>query len=289
VLTIALVSGIAVGSMYGLVALGFALTYAVSGTVNFAQGTAVMLGAVLCYTFAVTLDWPLPLAVAAALACCAGYGMAVERLAVRPFAQRGSNGWLMATVALGIVVDNAVMALFGKGPRALPSSLADEPLIVAGIGILPLQMLLPVAAAAVAVGLRLLTTRTRLGLRLNAAVQNTAAAELMGIDVARLIAGCYAGSAALAGFAGLLIAPLYSVSYDMGTMFGIKAFAVAILGGMTNATGIMLAGLLYGLLEAGATTWLGSSTTQIVTFSGVLLALALAPEGLFARPSRSRI
>jgi branched-chain amino acid transport system permease protein len=74
----------------------------------------------------------------------------------------------------------------------------------------------------------------------------------------------------------------------MGTMFGIKAFAVAILGGMTNAPGIMLAGLLYGLLEASATTWLGSSTTQIVTFSGVLLALALAPEGLFARPSRSR-
>jgi branched-chain amino acid transport system permease protein len=78
--------------MYGLVALGFALTYAVSGTVNFAQGTAVMLGAVLCFTFAVTLDWPMPLAVAAALACCAVYGMVVERLAVRPFAQRGSNG-----------------------------------------------------------------------------------------------------------------------------------------------------------------------------------------------------
>lgn len=287
-LTVAVVSGIAVGSMYGLVALGFALTYAVSGTVNFAQGTAVMLGAVLCFTFAVTLEWPMTLAVLAALACCAVYGTAVERLAVRPFTARGSNGWLMATVALGIVADNAVMALFGKGPRALPSSLADEPLIVAGIGILPLQMLLLVAATTVVVALRLVTTRTRLGLRVNATVQNAAAAELMGIDVGRLIVGCYAASAALAGFAGVLIAPLYSVSYDMGTMFGIKAFAVAILGGMTNPTGIMVAGLLYGLLEAGATAWLGSSTTQIVTFSGVLLALALASEGLFGRPSRSR-
>jgi branched-chain amino acid transport system permease protein len=194
----------------------------------------------------------------------------------------------MATVALGIVADNAVMALFGKGPQALPSSMADTPVIVSGVGVLPLQMLLPAAAVLVAIALRLLMTRTGLGLRLSAAVQNAAAAELMGIDVGRLIAGCYAASAALAGFAGLLIAPLYAVSYDMGTLFGIKAFAVAILGGMTNATGIIIAGLLYGLVEAGATTYVGSSTTQIVTFSVVLLALALAPEGLFAVPSRSR-
>jgi branched-chain amino acid transport system permease protein len=111
----------------------------------------------------------------------------------------------------------------------------------------------------------------------------------MGIDVRRLIAGTYAASAAMAGFAGLLIAPLYSVSYDMGTMFGIKAFAVAILGGMTNPPGIIVAGLIYGLVEAGATTYLGSSTTQIVTLSGVLLALVLAPQGLFTLVARSRV
>jgi branched-chain amino acid transport system permease protein len=289
VFTVALISGIGVGSMYGLIALGFALTYAVSGTVNFAQGSAVMLGAVLCYTFSVTLNLPMVLAIPVTLACCAVYGLLVERLAVRPFAARGSNAWLMATVALGIVVDNAVMALFGKGPQALPSVLADEPCIIGEVGVLPLQALLPVAALATSVALYLVMTRTRLGLQLNAAVQQPAAAQLMGIDVRRLIAGTYAASAAMAGFGGLLIAPLYSVSYDMGTMFGIKAFAVAILGGMTNAPGIMIAGLLYGLVEAGATTYLGSSTTQIVTFSGVLLALALAPEGLFTLAARSRV
>ena len=288
-LGVAIISGVGVGSMYGLIALGFAMTYAVAGTVNFAQGSAVMLGAVLCYAFSVGFDLPMALAIPAALGGCAAYGLAVERLAVRPFVARGSNGWLMATVALGIVVDNAVMALFGKGPRAMPSSLADEPLIIGGTGVLALQALLPVVALMVAAVLWILMTRTRLGLQLNAAVQNAAAAELMGIDVSRLIAGTYAASAALAGFSGLLIAPLYSVSYDMGTMFGIKAFAVAILGGMTNPAGIMIAGLLYGLVEAGATTYLGSSTTQIVTFSGVLLTLALAPEGLFSMVSRSRV
>jgi branched-chain amino acid transport system permease protein len=161
VFTVALISGIGVGSMYGLIALGFALTYAVSGTVNFAQGSAVMLGAVLCYTFAVTLNLPTALAIPAALSCCTVYGLLVERLAVRPLAARGSNGWLMATIALGIVVDNAVMALFGKSPQALPSALADEPWMLGEVGVLPLQALLPAAALTISVALYLIMARTR--------------------------------------------------------------------------------------------------------------------------------
>src|ERR1700740_503042 len=99
----ALITGLGLGSMYGLLALGFHVTYAVSATVNFAQGSAMMLGAVFAYVFAVRLGFPLPLAIFVALSLCAAYGPLVERLAVRPFASRGSNAWLMATVALGIV------------------------------------------------------------------------------------------------------------------------------------------------------------------------------------------
>ena len=102
-LAAALVAGIGLGSMYGLMALGFHVTYAVSGTVNFAQGSSMMLGAVLTYVFAQQMGWPAPLAIMLALALCALYGLLVERLAVRPFASRGSDAWLMATVALGIV------------------------------------------------------------------------------------------------------------------------------------------------------------------------------------------
>src|SRR5688572_33508315 len=103
--------------MYGLMALGFHVTYAVSGTVNFAQGSSMMLGAVLTFAFAKTLGWPLPVAIFLALSLCALYGLVVEFLAVRPFASRGSDAWLMATVALGIVLDNVVMFSFGKEPR----------------------------------------------------------------------------------------------------------------------------------------------------------------------------
>jgi branched-subunit amino acid ABC-type transport system permease component len=102
-LTSAVISGLGLGSMYGLIALGFHVTYVVSNTVNFSQGSAMMLGAVLGYTFAVTLGWPLPLAAMTALAACALAGAVIERTLVRPFAERGSNAWLMATVAGGIV------------------------------------------------------------------------------------------------------------------------------------------------------------------------------------------
>src|ERR1700704_1882825 len=142
-LVTALVSGLSLGSIYGLIALGFTLTFAVSGTVNFAQGSSVMLGAVMCHALSMGMHWPMPAAISASLVVCAIWGLVVERIAVRPFVARGTNSWLMATVALGIVLDNVVMALFGKEPRGLPSPLADDPWVIGNIGIFPLQVLIP--------------------------------------------------------------------------------------------------------------------------------------------------
>jgi branched-chain amino acid transport system permease protein len=288
-LTSAIISGVGLGSMYGLIALGFHVTYVVSNTVNFSQGSAMMLGAVLGYTFAVTLGWPLPLAVIAALILCALFGAVVERTLVRPFAERGSNAWLMATVAGGIVLDNAVLFTFGKEPRGFPSVLAAKPITLFGAGVYPLQLVIPVVGLAVAVLLQVVFARTRLGKALLAVVQNPDAAKLMGIDVRRAITISFMISTALAALAGLLIAPLYSVHSDMGTLFGIKAFAVAILGGITSASGVMLAGLAYGLIEAMVTAYLGSVYTQIVAFSIVILALAFMPNGLLGRAAVNKV
>ena len=269
--------------MYGLIALGFHMTYVVSNTVNFSQGSSVMLGAVLGYTFAVRLGWPLPVACAAALLVCAVFGLLVERTLVRPFASRGSDAWLMATVAGGIVLDNAVLFTFGKEPRSFPAMLSVRPVEVFGAGVYPLQLIIPVVGIAIAALLAVLLRRTRRGKSLLAVVQNTDAARLMGINVTRTIAVTYALSTALAGLAGVLIAPLFSVHSEMGTLFGIKAFAVAILGGISSAWGVMIAGIIYGIAEALVTALLGSSYTQIVMFTVVIAALAMMPNGLFGR------
>jgi branched-chain amino acid transport system permease protein len=288
-ITSAIVSGIGLGAMYGLIALGFHVTYVVSHTVNFSQGSAMMLGAVLGYTFGITLGWPIPFAVIASLLLCGMFGLLVERTLVRPFAERGSNAWLMATVAGGIVLDNLVLFTFGKEPRSFPSFLAQKPVEIFGAGVYPLQLIIPVVGIAAALAFHLLTHRTRYGKALLAVVQNPDAARLMGINVRMIIAASYAISTMLAGVAGLLIAPLFSVHSEMGVLFGIKAFAVAILGGITSAWGVVLAGLAYGLIEALVTAYLGSTYTQIVVFSVIILALTVMPNGLLGRAAVNKV
>lgn len=275
--------------MYGLIALGFHVTYVVSNTVNFSQGSAMMLGAVLGYSFAVTFGWPLTVAAVMSLLLCALFGLVIERALVRPFLDRGSNAWLMATVAGGIVLDNAVLFTFGKEPRRFPFVLAAKPVEIFGAGVYPLQLVIPVVGLAIALALQLTFHRTHLGKALLAVVQNSDAARLMGINVRLAVAASYMISTSLAGLAGLLIAPLFNVHSDMGTLFGIKAFAVAILGGITSAWGVVLAGFVYGLIEALVTAFFGSVYTQIVTFTLVILALAVMPNGLFGRAAVNKV
>ena len=283
----ALITGLGLGSMYGLLALGFHVTYAVSATVNFAQGSSMMLGAVFAYVFAVRLGFPVFVSTFISLSLCAAYGVLVERLAVRPFVKRGSNAWLMATVALGIVADNTVLFTFGKEPRGF--QWAQGGMDVFGIHVSWLQLCIPVAGIAFAFLLSFFSNKTRLGKAMLAVVQNPEAARLMGIDVPVVILGAYALSTALAGAAGILIAPLFNVNADMGTVFGLKAFAVAILGGIGSAWGVMLAGLLFGVTEALITSLLGSTYTQILTFALVIVALAAMPDGLFGKAGVKKV
>jgi branched-chain amino acid transport system permease protein len=227
-----------------------------------------------------------------ALALCALYGIVVERVGIRPFARRGSSAWLMATVAIGIVADNVVLFTFGKEPRGFPmpaSLTASGGLQLFGVGVSPLQLAIPVAGLALAGALAAFSHRTRLGKALLAVVQNPDAARLMGINVSAAISAAFAVSTVFAGIAGILIAPLFNVHSDMGTVFGLKAFAVAILGGITSAWGVMIAGLIFGVVEALITALAGSGYTQIVTFTLVIVALALRPNGLFGRAEVKKV
>ena len=285
----ALITGLGLGSMYGLLALGFHVTYAVSATVNFAQGSSMMLGAVFAYVFAVRLGLPVLISAFIALSLCAAYGVLVERLAVRPFVKRGSNAWLMATVALGIVADNTVLFTFGKEPRGFQMSWAQGGAEVAGLHVSFLQILIPVVGILLAWVLNFYAKYTKSGKAMLAVVQNPDAARLMGINVPLVICGAYALSTAFAGAAGILIAPLFNVNADMGTVFGLKAFAVAILGGIGSAWGVMLAGLLFGVVESLITSLLGSTYTQILSFALVIVALAIMPNGLFGRAEVKKV
>ncbi|RWR03061.1 ABC transporter permease [[Pantoea] beijingensis] len=283
----ALSTGLNLGSMYALLALGFHITWIVSRTLNFAQGSAMMVGATVCYTLSITFGWPLLLAIPMTLLVCALFGLIIERLLIHPFHSKDSDAWLMATVAGGILVDNIAMFTFGKEPRQFPGT--DFSIDIFGHSVALFSLLIPAIGLIIVLLLALVRRYSTLGKVLEACVQNPRAARLMGIRVSLVIATAYAVSTLFAGTAGMLIAPLFNINSDMGTLFGLKAFAVAILGGLTSAGGIYISGLLFGLAEALVTLYFGSAFTQIFTFSLVIVALALRPDGLFGHKLRVKV
>ena len=284
-----LVTGLALGSMYGLVALGYHITWATSRTMNFSQGHAVMVGAVIAWALVVALGWPLPIGLLATLLALAVFGALIERVAVRPFFRASSPAWLLSTIACGIIAENVAQLLFGKDARAFPSALTQRPILVGGAGFYPQELLIPVVGLGLMALAQLVYHRTRYGRQLKAVAWNAEAAGLMGINVPRAVMASYALSALLAGVAGVLLAPLLNVAPTMGTIIGLKAFAVAIIGGLTSAPGIVLAGLGYGLLEAVVAGYVSTGAREIVGFALVILVLVVRPWGLLGAPPARRV
>jgi branched-chain amino acid transport system permease protein len=281
------VTGVALGSMYALVALGYHITWMTSRTMNFSQGHAVMAGAVVAYATIVVLGWPFPLALAATVLAAAGLGVLTERVAVRPFFRTASPAWLLSTIACGIIAENVAMLVFGKDARAFPSPLTRRPILVGGAGFYPQELLVPVVGLALMLLVQALYHRTSYGKQLKAVAFDAEAAGLMGIHVPRAVMTAYAASGVLAAVAGVLLAPILNVAPTMGTIIGLKAFAVAIIGGLTSAPGIVVAGLGYGLVEAFVAGYVSTGAREIVGFSLVIAVLIARPWGLLGdRPAR---
>ena len=288
----AIVSGLGLGSMYGLLALGFHVTHAVSRTVNFAQGSTMMLGAVLCFTFWVTLGWPLALAVVLALAACALWGVVVERVAVRPFVARGSNSWLIATVALGIVLENVVLFTFGKDPRGMPPGVADDRQhhVSLACAFNMLQILIPViglAARRRSAGV-LRNVAPRQGAARRGAEQRCRAAD----GHPRRTRGrgrrsrCPDCSPASPAFWSRRCSP----SPPPWARCSASRLSPSPSSAASKAPGAWCwPACIYGVAEALITALLGSTYTQIVTFALVILALAVRPNGLFGRAELRKV
>jgi branched-chain amino acid transport system permease protein len=268
-----LVTGLALGSMYGLVALGYHITWATSRTMNFSQGHAVMVGAVVAWTLVVAVGWPLLAGLVVTLLALAAFGALIERVAVRPFFRSASPAWL----------------LFGKDARAFPSALTQRPILLGGAGFYPQELLIPVVGLALMAAVQLFYHRTPYGRQLKAVAWNAEAAGLMGVNVPRAVMAAYALSALLAGVAGVLLAPLLNVAPTMGTIIGLKAFAVAIIGGLGSAPGIVLAGLGYGVLEAFVAGYVSTGAREIVGFALVIAVLVVRPWGLLGEPPARRV
>jgi branched-chain amino acid transport system permease protein len=279
-----LASGMALGSIYALVALGFSITWVTTQTLNFAQGELVMLGAMLGVALHVGWGWPLAVAGPLTVALVAAFGVVLQRVAVAPFAKGGTAiGWILSTVAVSIALRNLAELVWGREALAFPSPLGDRLVGLGPVRLAPQQLLILVSLIVVVVGLSAFLARSVWGKALVAVAQNRTAAALAGIPPAAVAALAYGISAALAALAGLLVAPVTFASATMGLSLVVKSFAVAVIGGLTSLRGVVVAGLAFGAVEALVARYLGPEFRDIFGLLLIVAVLAVRPTGLFGR------
>lgn len=283
-----LFSGLTVGAVYALVALGFTIIYNASDVVNFAQGEFVMLGGMIT-VFAFEAGLALPLAAMLAILVTAALGVVLNKLAIEPARGAPVVSLIIITIGASILIRGGTQLVFDKQLHRLPSFSGDEPIRVLGATILPQSLWVIGGALLVFVGLWLFFTRTLAGKAVLATANNRIAAQLVGINTGWMMTLSFGLSAAIGAFAGVLVTPITLVSYDVGVALALKGFAAAMLGGMGNPKGALVGGLLLGLLEALTAGYLSSQYKEAVAFIVILAVLFAMPQGIFGRKSTERV
>ncbi|GAA4227203.1 branched-chain amino acid transport system permease protein [Sagittula marina] len=283
-----LFSGLTVGAVYALVALGFTIIYNASDVVNFAQGEFVMLGGMIT-VFAHEAGIPLPLAALLAVVLTAAIGVALNKLAIEPARGAPVVSIIIITIGASIFIRGASQLIFDKQLHRLPSFSGDAPIRIGGATILPQSLWVIGGALIVFVALWLFFTRTLTGKAVLATANNRLAAQLVGINTRAIMTLSFALSAAIGALAGVLATPITLVSYDVGVALALKGFAAAMLGGMGNPKGALVGGLLLGLFEALTAGYLSSQYKEAVAFIVILAVLFAMPQGLFGAKSTERV
>lgn len=281
-------SGVATGAIYGLIAVGYSLTFTTTRVLNFALGMWVMVGGMLTYSMVVRLGLHPALALPAVIACLFALGVAAERLSVYPFLRAGSEVWVMSTLAVGLLFIDFAELIWGRAPTPVPAYVGAAPLRLGPVIILPQQILILATAAALFLALELFYRRTLVGKAFRAVAHSAETASLMGIDTRRIQLVSYATACALAGIAGFMVVPLTLAEPQLGTVLGLKAFAIAIIAGLGAPGGILLCGLGYGALEGLISGYLNTGLRDILGFSLMILVLFARPCGLFGKAESER-
>ena len=285
-----LLSGVALGMIYALLAFGYSVTFSTSRTINFAQGEFLMIGALVGLTVESRFHLPYVAAALGAAVAGIGLGLLLEYGAVRRALRTGSTAtWILATVALGIILRNGAERIWGTDDRPVPAPLGDTPLVVGGVRVLPQELLVILVAAVIMGLLELFRRRSAYGKAVTAVAADRDAASLMGINVNAVMTLSFIISSVLAAVAGVLVAPLTLVSPTMGTLLGTKAYAVAIIGGLQSGVGGVVGGLLIGLSEQLTARYISTGFKDTPGFVLLILILLVKPSGLFGKRSITKV
>lgn len=291
------VSGAVLGMIYGVIAFGYQLTFATSKTLNFGQGEAVTLGALVGFSVVsfflgvhIGAGWAFLLMLPFVVLFGMVQGAPVERIGVRKAMQnRTDAGWIMATIALGIIFRNQAENIWGREALKFPSPLPEAAWVVGPVRIQPMEVAIVLGTLALMLAIEFFNRRTLFGKAVVATATDRDAAGLMGIDTGLVITFSYALSSLVAAFAGVLVAPVTLASATMGGVLGLKAFAVAIIGGLASGLGVVVGGLILGIVETFTSFYVSTGYKDVPGLVLLLLVLSLKPTGLFGRAAIRKV
>ena len=284
-----IVNGLAMGAIYALVALGLLFIFNAARIVNFAQGQLLMIGAFLAVTTVVDSELSPALAYGATLAAMAIIGLVFMVITYAPLRGLPAPLVILTTSAMGLVIENLALIIWGPLPRSLPTPLRIPPLRLEGVVVLSHVIFIFVVTAVLLVLQWLFLTKTSFGVAMQATSQDLQMARLVGIKVQRTVAAAFILGTVLAGIAGMLVAPIFLAEPALGGMLGLKAFVVSVIGGFGSLPGAVLGGLTLGVVEGLAARYISSEFRDAYAFVILMLVLFLRPRGFFGEKISERV
>ena len=287
-----LCSGISLGSIYAIIALGYSMVYGIAKMLNFAHGDVIMIGAYIC--FCATQYWGMaPItSVVVAMVVCTLLGVVIERLAYKPLRAASSLAVLITAIGMSYLLQNSALLIWGANPKSFPSvvsigsiSLFDGQLLISGETIVTV-----LANIVIMIALTLFTGKTKLGKAMRVVSEDKGAAELMGINVNATISLTFAIGSALAAIAGVLLCSAYpALTPTTGSMPGIKAFTAAVFGGIGSIPGALLGGVLLGIIEILGKAYVSTELGDALVFGVLIIVLLVKPTGLLGKKIHEKV
>ena len=279
------ITGVSLGSIYAIIALGYTMVYGIAKMLNFAHGDVIMVGAYVCFFAMGNFNLPPAAGVVLAVVVCTVLGMVIERLAYKPLRAAPSLAVLITAIGVSYFLQNSAQLLWGAATKVFTPIVSGSLALVPGQLSISYVAILSVACCIVVmVGLTLFTGQTKLGKAMRACSEDKGAAQLMGIDVNATISMTFAIGSALAALAGVLMCSAYPVlSPTTGSLPGIKAFTAAVFGGIGYIPGALLGGVLLGVIETFANAYISTELSDAVVFAVLIVVLLVRPAGLMGK------
>ena len=286
-----LITGISLGSIYAIIALGYTMVYGIAKMLNFAHGDVIMVGAYVCFFATGQFGLPPLAGVLLAMVVCTVLGMVIERLAYKPLRQSASLAVLITAIGVSYFLQNSALLLWKSDPKVFTSVVGTGSVKLFGgeLTITHVAIVTVLACVVIMLALTWFTGRTKMGKAMRACSEDKAAAQLMGIDVDRTISMTFAIGSALAAIAGVLLCSTYpSLMPTTGSLPGIKAFTAAVFGGIGSIPGAMLGGILLGIIEIFAKAF-NTNISDAVVFAVLIVVLLVKPTGLLGKAVREKV